>query len=86
MGLFAKLDRHADLMNRMAETLHTDLSGALARESLSAQELRNAIMACVGCEGGSQCPDWLHKHPQGADDAPAYCRNRAVFHRLKEAV
>lgn len=82
MKLFDKIDRHARLMNRMAETVHVDLSDALARGRLSSQDLRNAVMACVGCEGGADCPEWLTQHAPGAADTPVYCRNRTLFHRI----
>lgn len=86
MRFLDKIDRHADLMNRMADTVHANMSEALAHDALTAQELRNAVVACMGCEGGDQCPDWLADHATGAEDTPDYCRNRALFHRLKEAV
>lgn len=85
MGFFKKLDHHVNLMTRMAETVHVDLGEALAHESLSGQDLRSAAMACIGCEGGKECPDWLAGHAQGADVAPTYCRNRALFARLVAA-
>ena len=83
MGFLKKLDHHADLMNRMGETLHANLDAALSHETLSAQELRNAILACVGCEGGDDCLDWLATHPNGAEDTPGYCRNREMLLRLR---
>ena len=85
MGLFSRIDRHADLMNRMATTVHADLDLAVMRADLSAQELRNAIFTCIGCEGGCDCESWLDAHAGGADDTPSYCRNREMLLRLQHA-
>jgi hypothetical protein len=85
MGFLQKLDRHADLMNQMADTVNASMSDALAHDALTAQELRNAVMACMGCEGSEACPDWLAAHTEGAEEAPGYCRNRGLFERLRHA-
>ncbi|MCB1404983.1 MAG: hypothetical protein KDK01_01665 [Rhodobacteraceae bacterium] len=83
MGFLAKLDHHFDLMTRMSDTVHADLNGSLALERLSASELRNAVLACTGCEGGKECPDWLDSHADGAEETPDYCRNRNLLQRLR---
>ncbi|MCW1932587.1 DUF6455 family protein [Pararhodobacter zhoushanensis] len=83
MGLFSKIDQHADLMNRMATTVHADLDEAIIRADLSAQELRNAIFTCIGCTGVCDCESWLEAHADGADETPAYCRNGALLQRLQ---
>jgi len=83
MGLVSKLDKHSDLVNRMAQTVHTDIPAALVSGRLTAQELRGAVMACTGCEGGADCPDWLASHSEGATDTPRYCRNHDLFARLR---
>ncbi len=83
MDIFRKLDRHADLVNRMASTVAADLDEALMRGKLGGQELRDAVMRCMGCEGGPECPDWLADHQEGAADTPEYCRNRDLFAALK---
>ncbi|WP_323037305.1 DUF6455 family protein [Pararhodobacter sp.] len=83
MGLFDKLDRHGDLMHRMAATVNSDVAEAIQRGRISGSDIRNAVFACVGCEGGAQCPDWLDAHPDGAEDTPDYCRNRDMLNRIK---
>jgi len=83
MGLFSKLDRHSGLMHRMADTVGADLATALARGELSAPELRNAVIACTGCEGGAECGQWLDDHGAGAADTPSYCRNHDLLDRLR---
>jgi len=83
MGLMDKLDRHSTLMNRMGDTVNVDLAEAMADNKISGYELRNAVMACMGCEGSNTCPDWLKAHDKGAPDTPEYCRNQSLFERLK---
>ncbi|GAB4261403.1 MAG: hypothetical protein Kow0013_05910 [Pararhodobacter sp.] len=83
MGLFDRIERHATLVNRMADTVHADLAEALQRETLTALDLRNAVMNCVGCEAPDACEHWLEEHPAGASDTPDYCRNRELMQRLR---
>ena len=83
MNIFKRLDHHADLVNRMADTVGADLEESLLRGELSGQTLRSAVMRCTKCEGGAECPDWLEAHRDGAAQAPAYCRNGDLFAQLK---
>jgi len=83
MKLFSKIDHHYDLMSRMADTVQADIGAALVSETVTGQELRNAVIACTGCEGGEECPDWLASHTEGAADTPQYCRNRDLMLRLR---
>lgn len=83
MNLFKKLDHHADLVNRMANTVGVDLGDAVLSGALSGQVLRSAVLNCCGCEGGAECPDWLNAHAHGADVPPDYCRNRDLLAQLK---
>ena len=83
MNIFKRLDHHADLVNRMANTVGADLEESLMRGQLSGQTLRSAVLRCVGCEGGSECPDWLAAHEAGSEQTPSYCRNSDLFAALK---
>ncbi|MFC7703144.1 DUF6455 family protein [Plastorhodobacter daqingensis] len=78
-----KLDLHAGLVNRMGDVLGADLGVALVEGRLSGQELRGAVLRCCGCGSESACDRWLEDHRAGAEAAPAYCRNEALFERLK---
>lgn len=78
-----KLDRHADLVGRMAETLNADLGDALVAGRLRGPELRTAVLRCAGCTKGAACADWLNRNASGAGHAPGYCRNGALFDRLR---
>lgn len=83
MGLLKRLDRHTELMEKMAETLDVDLASALVEGRLPASGLRDAMLACVCCDGVDECPGWLADNAQGAAQAPTYCRNGALFDRLR---
>ena len=83
MGFLKKLDKHSGLIGSMAETVQVDLSEALASGRISGQELRNAVVSCMGCEGAGDCAGWLEAHQDGAEAAPAYCRNGALMDRLR---
>ena len=80
-----KLDRHAALMNRMADTVGVDLGDALIDGRLSGEGLRSAILRCTACDSPEACAHWLAgKSPGSAGEAPAYCRNRALLAGLGE--
>lgn len=84
MGLFSKVDHHSGLMHRMADTVGADLSLALQHGKLSAPELRNAVMACMGCEETGACGQWLDDNGgAGATETPRYCRNHDLMDRLR---
>jgi hypothetical protein len=83
MGLLARLDRHNDLLRRMADTVHADLPQALARGDLTGQELRNAVLRCTGCHCADECAGWLDAHADGAAQTPGYCRNADLLDRLQ---
>lgn len=84
MGFVQRLDRHADLVQRMADTLHVDFGEAMLRGTLAPEELRSAVFRCMGCECVSACADWLEAHAEGADRAPGYCRNRDMLGGLRD--
>lgn len=83
MGLFKKLDTHADLMSRMADTVGADLGAALIDGRLDAQGLRSAVMSCTACDCEVACQHWLDQNAEGAAATPDYCRNGALLDRLR---
>ncbi len=86
MGFLQRMDRHADLVGSMAETLHVDLAKWMQIGRVSPMDLRNAVMSCMGCEAADACQDWLEEHKAtGASDTPSYCRNREMLRRLQHA-
>jgi len=82
MGFISRIDHHAELLNRMAETVHADFGAAMAAGTLRADEIRGAVFACMNCAGATQCPSWMELHQAGAEAAPEYCRNRGLLARI----
>ncbi|MEL6595143.1 MAG: DUF6455 family protein [Pseudomonadota bacterium] len=77
------LKRHANLMDRMAETLGLDLEEKALRGDLPFDEIADAVMRCRGCTGAGACEKWLQDHADGAEQAPHYCRNADLFKTLR---
>lgn len=83
MSILMKLDRHAGLVNRMADTLEIDLAEAALRGEMAGQDFRSMVMSCVGCTHAGDCEHFLDEHRiDGAEEAPSYCRNHDLFDRL----
>lgn len=86
MKLMDKLDRHADLMQRMADTVGADLGQAMQDGRLSAEGLRSAVLRCTSCDSVGACEHWLEAQEAGTiDAAPGYCRNADLLERLQHA-
>lgn len=85
------LNRHAALMNRMAQVLGVNLTEMMIRSQLSGEEWREAVVRCVGCTEPETCLHWLAIHPDtgpatGAapsEVAPEYCANREMMEELR---
>ncbi|MCC5971440.1 MAG: hypothetical protein JJU15_15970 [Pararhodobacter sp.] len=82
MGFIDRIDHHADLLKRMAETVQADMGAALESGTMQGDEIRRAVFTCMGCTSASECPSWMDAHPQGSTTAPNYCRNRSWLARL----
>jgi len=83
------INRHAALMNRMAETLGVDLTQAIADGRLPAEAWREAVVRCTACSDPEGCQHWLAEHAQDEhrpEDAPGYCRNRDLMDSLRMAL
>jgi hypothetical protein len=70
------LDRHEDLMGRMARTLGADLDEAELRGDLPPLERADMLLSCTGCSDPDGCQHWLERH-ETAEAAPGFCRNGA---------
>ena len=79
---FEKFDRHAELVNRMADTLGLDLAEAVQRGELPPEDLRRSVYACLGCREADACESWLSENAGGSDVTPGYCRNQDLFRSL----
>ena len=84
------IQRHAAMMNRMAEVQGLDLTTAIHEGALSGEDWREAVVRCTGCAEPEACLAWLgaHQPPEEAGDAgappPAYCANRDLLARLRQ--
>ncbi len=79
---FERFNRHAGLVDRMAETLGVDIAEAVQRGELPPEELRRSVFNCMGCREAESCAHWLDEHAAGAEATPGYCRNDALFRAL----
>ena len=77
-----RFDKHADRVNRMADTLGVELAEEMLRGNLPPQDLRATVLNCMGCREASACETWLSEHPEGADATPGYCRNKERLEAL----
>lgn len=84
MFMLDKLDRHTDLMGRMAATTGVDMGTALAYGDLGAHQWRSAVLRCTTCDAAEVCEGWLDRHA-GETDAgvPEFCVNRGLMQRLR---
>ena len=83
MKLFDRIEKHSDLMHRMAQTVGADFGDAILSGQLTGHELRTAVLRCTCCDGADDCPGWMDAHPEGAAHAPGYCQNAELLDRLK---
>lgn len=78
------LKKHADLMDRMADTVGVDLEEAMLEGRMLMDDLSEAVFACTGCDRPGACGDWLAAQTAERDAPPGYCRNAGMFRRLRE--
>jgi hypothetical protein len=84
MGLLDKIDRRAEVMNRMADTLDVDFAAVMAAQPEVVREYRQAVLRCVACSHEGECTAWMASHDH-ADQAPDYCRNKDLLEGLAKA-
>ena len=80
---FERFDRHAALVDRMADTLGVDLAEAVQRGELPPSDLRRTVYNCLACRESDACGHWLDEHRSGSEVAPDYCRNDDLFRALR---
>lgn len=83
MSLYRRMMRQADLVEQMIDTV--GLRDALQERPDHANVLSRAASRCMMCDEPSACRRWLAEH-DSADEAPPYCRNHAMFERLKRDI
>lgn len=77
------LKKHADLMDRMANTLGVDLEQVMMEGRMTMDQLGDAVLSCTGCASPDNCQHWLGAQTSPADQAPDYCRNADMLIRLR---
>ena len=84
MALLNKIDRHADLVQRMAQSRGADLGDALLDGAVSAGDLRGAVLRCMLCENPDDCAAHLDAAEATGTrpDVPGYCRNHDLMDRI----
>ncbi|WP_317057124.1 DUF6455 family protein [Roseovarius rhodophyticola] len=77
------IKHHADLVDRMAETLGVDLEEKVLEGLLDPSTLSEAVLGCTGCADPEGCELWLQAHQGvGASSTPVMCRNASMFDTL----
>ncbi len=74
-----RIRRHSELFETMANKLR--VRDRLIQVSGNAGVYRRASMRCLSCRNADACEQWLDLARE-PDEAPGYCRNRALFARL----
>ncbi len=82
MSWMTRLNRHADLVGRMADTLGVDLVEELERGNFSPESWRATVLNCTACNNPEGCRSWLDAHRDGAEETPGYCRNKTQLEAL----
>jgi hypothetical protein len=80
-----KLDHHFGLMEDVAKRVGVDFGEALTEGRITPETLRGAALRCTGCTHPEECAEWSAEHADGAEHAPAYCRNGLLLDRLRTA-
>lgn len=80
--LFERFDRHARLMNSMADALGHDLETEMLAGRLSPEKYREKVFRCVGCGNAEGCARLLEAANGFLDEAPSYCRNKETLYGL----
>lgn len=87
MPLKSGYDHHANLVDRMADTLGLDLRREMERAKISYQQLDGAVVRCMDCppDPPEGCELWMESRAAGgATHAPGICRNKALLENLRE--
>jgi hypothetical protein len=82
-----QFERHAALVDRMAETQGVDLDEEIMRGHLTEDDRTDAVLSCTNCTRPGACGHWLAARETSAvqDAPPEYCRNADLFAFLRPA-
>jgi len=79
----SKYDEHAELVEKMAETLGVDLTEEMMAGRWTPEDMQSTVSRCLGCTDPSQCKGWLQDNAAGADETPGYCRNKDLLEAMR---
>ncbi|MCR9134595.1 MAG: DUF6455 family protein [Alphaproteobacteria bacterium] len=79
-SILARISRHADLFEAMANKL--GVRDKIFELNNAPSVYRRANMRCLSCGQAEACSAWLEAGAE-ADEAPDYCRNKTLFARLE---
>ena len=85
------LNRHAALMNRMAQAVGLNLTEMMLQGKLDGDDWRAAVVRCSDCPEPTECLHWLSEHDDAsgratpAAEVPDYCTKREMMARLRAA-
>ena len=82
MTWMSRLNRHADLVDRMGHALGVDLGEEMMRGEISPERFRASVLSCSGCRDPDGCEGWLAAQEGTAEHTPDFCRNKALIERL----
>lgn len=84
MAMSSKFAAHAELVEKMADTLGVDVEELMQRGRLSPEELDESVLRCIGCLEVGACQHFLAEDEDAArDEPPGFCRNKEFFEALK---
>ncbi|MGB1034184.1 MAG: DUF6455 family protein [Paracoccaceae bacterium] len=81
-----RYERHAALVDHMAEAQGLDLDEAAQRGHLSSEARDMAVLRCTGCAQPEACAQWLADPQTRTGPRPEYCRNGQTFDDLLHKV
>jgi uncharacterized protein DUF6455 len=57
---------------------------ALPSAQVRKLDIRDVIAACLICDAGELCSDWLEHAPDNLERAPTFCPNAGAFMRARQ--
>ena len=78
-----KYDEHAQLVEKMAETLGVDLTEEMMAGNWTPEDMQATVSRCLGCTDPAHCKGWLDENTAGADETPGYCRNKDLLEAMR---
>lgn len=81
----SRLEKHAELVERMADTLRVDLAEELQTGRMTPEDMDETVLRCATCIDVGECQNFLAAHRDtGADTAPGFCRNKSQLEKMRE--